>query len=62
MEQGWPAPAMNRNPAAEHAPPAETNRQSAPNIDIDSIVDKVERRFVRRLAIESERRGRSQWR
>lgn len=37
--------------------------QPAPgNIDIDEIVNKVQRRFMRRLAIEGERRGTSRWR
>lgn len=39
--------------------PAETTSPPPPQVDIDGIVDKVERRFVRRLAIESERRGRT---
>lgn len=39
--------------------PAETTMPPPPQVDIDGIVDKVERRFARRLAIESERRGRA---
>jgi hypothetical protein len=30
---------------------------SAPQVDIDQIVDKVHRRLMQRLAVEGERRG-----
>jgi len=62
VESGRPTPPVHRESIAENTKPAEALRQPAPNIDIDGIVDKVERRFARRLAIESERRGRFQWR
>ncbi|AFY33611.1 hypothetical protein [Calothrix sp. PCC 7507] len=32
------------------------------NIDVDSIASQVERKLMRRLVIESERRGKNQWR
>lgn len=31
------------------------------HMDIDELVDKVHRRFLRRLAVEGERRGRTSW-
>jgi len=38
--------------------PAQARAQAAaPAIDVEHIVDAVHRRFVRRLAIESERRA-----
>ncbi|HUL12170.1 MAG TPA: hypothetical protein VLU73_08390 [Methylococcaceae bacterium] len=62
MESGRPRQPMNRELVSENGTRAETNRQSAPSIDIEGIVDKVERQFARRLAIESERRGKTRWR
>ena len=56
-----PTPPANRNRAADGATSAEIDRQPAPNIDIDQIVDKVERRFARRFAVEAERRGKRRW-
>ncbi len=36
--------------------------QPAPqNMDMDELVDKVHRRFLRRLAVEGERRGKTSW-
>lgn len=50
--------------AATAAQPAGTNGSSGaasvaapPKVDIDHIVDTVHRRFLRRLAVEGERRG-----
>ena len=42
--------------------PADAVLPAPPDIDIAGIVDKVERRFARRLAIEAERRGKTRWR
>lgn len=42
--------------------PADAELRAPPDIDIAGIVDKVERRFARRLAIEAERRGKTRWR
>ncbi|HEY9694198.1 MAG TPA: hypothetical protein V6D15_18495 [Oculatellaceae cyanobacterium] len=33
-----------------------------PHIDVDTIANQVERKLMRRLVIESERRGKNQWR
>jgi len=33
-----------------------------PQIDVDALADKVERKIMRRLVIESERRGKKKWR
>lgn len=33
-----------------------------PNVDLDALVDKVERKLMRRLVVESERRGQKRWR
>ena len=44
--------------AAVPAPEAMVDRRSsAPQVDIDQIVDKVHRRLMQRLAVEGERRG-----
>lgn len=32
-----------------------------PNVDLDALVDKVERKLMRRLVVESERRGQKRW-
>ncbi|MEG4304900.1 hypothetical protein [Microcoleus sp. D3_18a_C4] len=32
-----------------------------PQIDVDALADKVERKIMRRLVVESERRGKKQW-
>ncbi|NJK65782.1 MAG: hypothetical protein HC941_03945 [Microcoleus sp. SU_5_3] len=41
------------------------NRQDSPNsqtpIDMEALTDKVERKLMQRLIIESERRGRKTW-
>ncbi|MBE9256072.1 hypothetical protein [Dolichospermum sp. LEGE 00246] len=33
-----------------------------PQIDVDDLADKVERKIMRRLVVESERRGKNKWR
>ena len=33
-----------------------------PQIDVDALADKVERKIMRRLVVESERRGKKKWR
>ncbi|MDD1424535.1 hypothetical protein MEO93_07880 [Dolichospermum sp. ST_sed3] len=33
-----------------------------PQIDVDALADKVERKIMRRLVVESERRGKNKWR
>ncbi|BAY01771.1 hypothetical protein NIES19_10070 [Anabaena cylindrica PCC 7122] len=33
-----------------------------PQIDVDALVEKVERKIMRRLVVESERRGKRKWR
>ncbi|MGE5656353.1 MAG: hypothetical protein ACM37W_07025 [Actinomycetota bacterium] len=38
----------------------ETNKQ--PKIDVEALTDKIERKLIRRLAIENERRGQGRWR
>jgi phage tail-like protein len=56
-------PATGEARAEPSIAPAETVRTAPPAINLDQIVDKVEQRFVRRLAIESERRGgKPRWR
>jgi len=45
---------------AQYSSPTQTSSQT--QIDLDSLADKVERKLVRRLAIESERRGQKRWR
>jgi hypothetical protein len=45
-----------------HAEREEVGRTAPTSVNIDSIVAKVEQRFARRLAIESERRGKTRWR
>ncbi|MEG3936194.1 hypothetical protein QT990_33910 [Microcoleus sp. T3_B1] len=44
----------------QYSSPTETS--SPTQIDLDSLADKVERKLIRRLAIESERRGQKRWR
>ncbi|PSB51021.1 hypothetical protein C7B67_12510 [filamentous cyanobacterium Phorm 6] len=44
----------------QYSSPTQTSSQT--QIDLDSLADKVERKLVRRLAIESERRGQKRWR
>jgi hypothetical protein len=44
----------------QYSSPIETSNQT--QIDLDSLADKVERKLIRRLAIESERRGQKRWR
>jgi len=34
---------------------------AAANIDMDELVEKVHRRFLRKLAVEGERRGKTIW-
>lgn len=43
--------------SADRAAPAPAHRQAAAPMDVERIVDAVHRRFVRRLAIEAERRA-----
>ncbi len=62
MEPRRPRQPVGRELITDRVTPPETNPQSAPNIDIEGIVDKVERRFARRFAIEAERRGKTRWR
>ncbi|MFB2971833.1 hypothetical protein ACE1CD_22960 [Aerosakkonema sp. BLCC-F183] len=45
---------------AQHSSPTQTSSQT--QIDLDSLADKVERKLIRRIAIESERRGQKRWR
>ncbi|MBE9083357.1 hypothetical protein IQ278_14680 [Tolypothrix sp. LEGE 11397] len=52
-----------------HPPPVNLTNQSSvlgvntqPQINIDALVEKVERRIMRRLVVESERRGKQKWR
>ncbi|MDB9447521.1 hypothetical protein, partial [Anabaena sp. CS-542/02] len=52
-----------------HPPPIHRNQQNSlegvsipPQINVDDLVEKVERRIMRRLVIESERRGKKKWR
>lgn len=45
---------VQMQPAIAEPPPA-------PPIDIETLVDKVERRLMKRLVIESERRGQKKW-
>ncbi|MBD1887676.1 hypothetical protein [Microcoleus vaginatus] len=44
----------------QYSSPTQTSSQT--QIDLDSLADKVERKLIRRLAIESERRGQKRWR
>ncbi|MEG4495027.1 hypothetical protein, partial [Microcoleus sp. D3_18_C4] len=44
----------------QYSSPTQTSSQTP--IDLDSLADKVERKLIRRLAIESERRGQKRWR
>jgi hypothetical protein len=44
----------------QYSSPIQTSSQT--QIDLDSLADKVERKLIRRLAIESERRGQKRWR
>ncbi|MEB3360467.1 MAG: hypothetical protein VKK04_27330 [Synechococcales bacterium] len=46
------APNSGENASPENAPPP---------IDLDMLVEKVERKLMRRLVAESERRGKKQW-
>jgi len=63
--QAKPAAPIVQRPTSENsAQPADGsgNRPpSAPEIDVDELVDKVQRRLMRRLTIESERRGGRRW-
>lgn len=47
-------PAIAAEPAGG---PAETKRPAPATIDIDRVVDKVHRKFIRQLVVEGERRG-----
>ena len=38
-----------------------TVMNEAPQVDIDALVEQVERRFMHQLAIEGERRGMTSW-
>jgi hypothetical protein len=44
------------------APEPPRGRRAPPVVDVDAVVDRVLQQFSRRLAIEAERRGWSQWR
>ncbi len=37
------------------------NTERAEGVDIDAIVDRVQRQFMRRLEVEGERRGVTSW-
>ncbi|MDH6098454.1 hypothetical protein NWP21_06270, partial [Anabaenopsis sp. FSS-46] len=52
-----------------HPPPINQSQKTSlegvsipPQINVDDLVEKVERRIMRRLVIESERRGKRKWR
>jgi hypothetical protein len=52
-----------------HPPPVKQNTENSvmgvnlpPQINIDDLVEKVERKIMRKLVIESERRGKRKWR
>jgi len=55
-QHGGPPPGavVARPVAVPAAPPAESAR---PSIDIDALVDKVQRKLMRNLAAERERKG-----
>lgn len=40
----------------------ESEKHPEPKINLDALADKLERKLMRRLVVESERRGRIQWR
>ncbi|MDH6086958.1 hypothetical protein [Umezakia ovalisporum] len=52
-----------------HPPPINQSQKTSlegvsipPHINVDDLIEKVERRIMRRLVIESERRGKRKWR
>ena len=58
-------PNYNRPPAVESAHSEGNNlpnNNSPTKIDVDALADKVERKLMRRLVIENERRGQTKWR
>jgi hypothetical protein len=58
-------PNYNRSPAVESARSEGNNtpnNNSPTKIDVDALADKVERKLMRRLVIENERRGQTRWR
>ena len=46
----------------QRSPASPERTSSSTPIDLDSLADKVERKLMRRIAIESERRGQKRWR
>lgn len=58
-------PNLNRPPTVESASSEGNNlpnNNSPTKIDVDALADKVERKLMRRLVIENERRGQTRWR
>lgn len=58
-------PNFNRPPAVESTQFEGNNTPNNNNptkIDVDALADKVERKLMRRLVIENERRGQTRWR
>ncbi|OKH31275.1 hypothetical protein NIES2119_29140 [[Phormidium ambiguum] IAM M-71] len=56
---------FNRPPTVESAQSEGNNtpnNNSQTKIDVDALADKVERKLMRRLVIENERRGQTRWR
>jgi len=56
---------FNRPPVVESASSEGNNtpnNNSQTKIDVDALADKVERKLMRRLVIENERRGQTRWR
>lgn len=56
---------FNRPPVVESASSEGSNlpnNNSQAKIDVDALADKVERKLMRRLVIENERRGQTRWR
>lgn len=55
-------PSVNVNGSTEANIPTDRENDKQLNIDVDALTDKIERKLIRRLAIENERRGQGRWR
>lgn len=48
-------------PSKKDSQTSDEDSDTSPAIDMDELVDKVHRQFLRRLTVEGERRGRTSW-